>query len=240
MSRWLFLPDSVFRDLDTLSRLKDEDIRSLAEVLDSDKLDNMYSVYVDMAERLKVSDQEAASLYSFWDYIQREKQENGKSASDVVDAIIGFLSSESAAADEQKKTDRQRIADRIRERREAVESLFGDFPRREQARKAHELETGPLPHISSLKAYCDLRPVFDQSGNEITAWSPIITLRVAIHDTLDDHKEFFVQLSERNISMLEDELGRLRRKLDAMKSQAPYSSAVTAHNKDKRRRIRGG
>jgi hypothetical protein len=220
MGRWLFLPNSVLSDLETIARLPVESIVNLRSAINFKKYEDKFAGYVKIAECIGVVDQDAASLYNFWDYVQRERAACQKSGSDVVDEFLAFLESAPRPVGRLEDAELRQIAENIRGKRQHIEDLFGEYPEREYATKAKSLEMGPLPHISNIKAYCDLRPVYDSTGATIVEYLPIVTLRVTTHDSLDEHRDILLQVPESDLAMFEEEFERLRLKLRVLKESA--------------------
>ena len=95
------------------------------------------------------------------------------------------------------------------------------MPNRVKAAKVRQLSSGPLPHLYSLKTYCDARPVFDSDGSQIESMVSIVTLSLVTHGGPNEHKEILVQLSQSDISAIRREFSRLNKKLKAMKARFP-------------------
>jgi len=221
MNRWLFLPNAAVKDLRFLSDLSDEVVENLKEALDSDTEAAPYALFLRIAQIVSVADQEAASFFYFWDYVQDQRKETRKSGADVINEFVSFLKSKPLGAEESKSEKLADIAKRIQDKREVLASLFGDLPNKEHAQKVKALETGPLPHFSGIRTFCDLRPVFDKAGLTILDFVPTIIVRLRTHGFPDEHKEVIVQLSENQLSSIEAELRRLRGKLDILRQRFP-------------------
>jgi hypothetical protein len=230
MGRWLFLPDSVEKDLEILSRSTVERINRVRALLDSDKGLREFAVYIRVAEILQISDEEAARLYAFWEYIQNERTENEKTGDDAVDEFASFLRGRIATGKKSvgsvgEEDSLKEILRQIEEKKVALSRLFQDCPNRDLAKKTSRLEAGPLPHLAGINSYCDIRPVYNKDGTEIVEHLVMITLRLATHDRrLDENKDVLINLNERDLDRIETELLRIRNKLEVLKKSLPSRS----------------
>jgi hypothetical protein len=223
MSRWLFLPDNVQKDLEILSRTSADCLGRLRALLDSEEGLRAFAVYLRVAETMAITDQEAARLYSFWEYVQQERAENDKSGGEAVDEFLSFLEGKFGLGKSQKDKDvRAQIASGIKQKRPALTRLFDECPNREFAKKTSLLESGPLPHLANIKTFCDVRPIYDKDGTAIVDHVALITLRLGIHSGhLDENKEVLINLREPDVERIEKELERLRTKLAVLKKSLP-------------------
>jgi hypothetical protein len=224
MSRWLFLPNSVIPDLELLAKLSTEQVEKLRDILESSGGAARYTLFLRIAEVLSIPDQDAASLYSFWDYVQDERIDNQKTGPDAVSEFAAFLKSNPLGEGTSKAGGLSQIAKQLLEKRLPLGRLFGDLPNRERANKIQSLGSGPLPHLANVRTYCDLRPIYDKTATTITDFVASITLRIRTHAVIgstEDYKEMFVQMSEDQVAILEAEIQRLRRKLDGLRKRFP-------------------
>ena len=223
MGRWLFLPDTVQEDIEVLARASVERLGKLRALLDSERTVRAFEVYLRVGEILGISDQQAAGLFAFWDYVQRERVENEKTGSDAFAEVVTFL--EGKAASRTSPEDKESLGQTLREikqKKAALTALLGECPKRELARKSAMLGSGPLPHFANVKTFCDIRPVYNKSGTEIVDQVALITLRLGTHsDRLEDFKEILINLRERDVDRIEGELKRLRKKLAVLKKLPP-------------------
>ena len=196
MSRWLFLPDSVQKDFEILSQLLAERLGRLRALLDSEEGLGPFDLYLPVAEILDISDQEAAGLYSFWEYVQQEAPINGKTGAEAVTEFLAFLERKIASGKSPKHKDVfVHIAHGIKEQRPALTRLFEECPSRDFAKKASLLQSGPLPHLSGIKTFCDVRPIYNKDGTAIVDHIAPITLRLGTHTSdLDESKEVLINL----------------------------------------------
>ena len=219
MSRWLFLPNSVLPNLELLAGLSAEQIDSLRGILDERPKPSRYVLYVKIAEALRVSDQDAASLYSFWDFARDEREEHRKTGADIVNEFVAFLESQSSRsnasgpAPSKTKGNKNALVDKLQANRFALAALFGELPSRDESDKIESLQSGPLPHMTDFRTFCDLRPVFDKTGNEIIDFVPSIMLRIRSHSNVNIYSEIFLQLTQDQVGTLESQIRRVRKKL---------------------------
>jgi hypothetical protein len=223
MGRWLFLPDTVQKDLDILSRSSRECLGGLQSLLDSEEGLRAFAVYLRVAEILGISDQEAAGLYSFWEYVQQERVENEKTGGETIDEFLSFLEGKITSGKSQKDKDvPAHIASLIKQKKSVLAKLFEDCPNREFAKKTSLLESGPLPHLANIRTFCDIRPIYNKDGTAIIDHVALITLRLGTHSGhLDENKEVLINLRELDVDRIERELKRLRQKLEVLKKSSP-------------------
>lgn len=237
MNRWLFLPNGAIQDLRALSDLSDEAVEQLQQALELESGPNSRSTFLRIGEIVSLADQDAASFYYFWDYVQEQRKENHRSAADAISEFVAFLRSKPLGAEQSKEQKLADIAKRIWEKRLILAKLFGDFPRRELAEKVKSLELGPLPHLTGIRTFCDVRPVFDKAGVRISNFLPTLVLRIRAHGFPDEHKEMIVQLTEKQLSGIESEFQRLRRKLNALRERFP--ELLPEQTKKRKSKIKG-
>jgi hypothetical protein len=223
MNRWLFLPESAVGDLELLSSLDDARIAALIEAFDSDDRQDKYELALQLGQILDVTDQTAAEFLTFWEYVQREQRTSRKSADEVIREIIAFLTSRP----DSKST---ALARTIASKSDLLLRVFGDFPRRDLARRIQRFETGPLPHVHSVESVCDIRPVFERGSEHVSRLIPLITMRIGYHDACDEHRELILQLTEEGLRVFEEDLARIRRRLEVVRASIANFSASEAIN----------
>src|SRR5437879_1285484 len=91
MAHWLFLPDDAMEDLATLAELPPEKVAKLREFLDSSDFQLRYQFFVKAADLLGVSDESAAKLCTFINYVQTQRAKNDQSGASVLDELEFFL-----------------------------------------------------------------------------------------------------------------------------------------------------
>ncbi len=222
LSHWLFLPDEAMDDLEVLSGLSSEQISRLRDILDSSEFRPRSELFLKVANLLKITDEAAAKVCTFVNYVQKQRAKYKKSA----ELVQGELERFTKKALETKRGDQaKKIIERIRDKKELLVQLFSNFPLFDFSTKLRGLETGPLPHLSSFRAYCDLRPVYNADANEIVSSFPIITLCLVTHSSgTDESKEILVQLTESDLDDFREQFDRLNKKLAKLKS--PDSSLL--------------
>src|SRR5207302_571418 len=165
MSHWLFLPNDAVDDLETLAGLASQRIEQLREFLDSGEFRPRYSFYVRAADLLGISDESAAKLCTFIEYVQRQRTRNGKAGPTVPDELEHFLNA--LREDRNLGSRTGKLLKFVREHRADMAKLFSDLSEHDYSSKVRELEAGPLPHLKSFRAYCDLRPVYNAAADQI-------------------------------------------------------------------------
>jgi hypothetical protein len=218
MSHWLFLPDDALDDLVTLAGIPSGKLAQLRDIIDSNEFELRYASFVKVADLLGVSDESAARLCSFINYLNRQRGKNKKSGKDVVGELERFLGrgKNAKGQEEQAKKALRYISDN----REQLANLFSALPEYEHSEKVRSLERGPVPHLHGFKAYCDLRPVYDAGADRIVSCFPVITLCLRTHSTVaGETKEVLVQLTEGDIQEFREEFSRLDKKLARLRQQ---------------------
>src|SRR5437588_819328 len=119
MAHWLFLPNDAIKDLETLASLPQEKVLAFKEFLDSRDFRQKYSVYVKAADLLSIADEAAASLCGFTNYVQRQRENDEKPGSAVVDELEHFLKK---TEDREGKSKRERLLSYVRGNKETLSS----------------------------------------------------------------------------------------------------------------------
>src|SRR6266849_597855 len=193
MAHWLFLPNDAIDDLEVLAKLSGEEVARLREFLDSAEFRPRYNFYVKVAELLGISDESAAKLCSFVNYVQTQRTRNKQTGAAVPDEFERFL--QNSLEDKDRGSRSERLLRFIRDNRDALTRLFSALPEFDFSTKVRGLEIGPLPHLQNFRAFCDLRPVFDTGADEIVSCFPVITLCLVTHSAeSDETKDVLVQL----------------------------------------------
>jgi hypothetical protein len=223
MAHWLFLPNDVMEDLAALTSFEPRKLAALRTVLDSADFQLRYSSFVKVADLLGVSDEAAARVCTFLDYLRSQRVRNKRQAQEVIEELQRFLKRKAEEPDYAKTaTQASRF---LAENQAEFVNLFADAPEYEHGEKVRGLEGGPLPHLDGFKAYCDLRPVYDASADKLVSCFPVITLRLLTHSTLSHtSKEILVQLTEGDIGDIKAEFDRLEKKLAKLKEE--FSTAI--------------
>jgi hypothetical protein len=229
MNRWLFLPNDVIRDLRVLSNLSVENLKILSKIVGSSNRKRGYKLYLHIAGILSITDECAASLYSFCNYVQNERSANKKSSEDVIREIEFFLKTRGSGREADKDDTNTEVLRRLLTKKESLLELFGEFPSRSRSQKIRSLAGGPLPHLHSLRTFCDVRPVYNSDGNSIENLITIITLNMVTHSSVSNKKsEIFVHLSNEDVRRMRKELIRVTKKLKTLINKFPE---VQQHNK---------
>ena len=218
MDHWLFLPDDVAGDLATLAEIPSAKIDALRTLMDSGEYRPRTKSFVKVASLLSVSDETAAKLCTFIDYVQRQRETNNETGLAVVEELARFLTT--AAKEKELADDAGRLLAYVKENSQSLARLFSELPGYVHAEKVRDLEEGPVPHLRGFRAYCDLRPVFDAGANEILSMFPVITLSLSTHtaDT-DTTREVLIQLTEADLVDFRNQFNRLEKKLAKLKSR---------------------
>src|SRR5262249_15555557 len=126
MPHWLFLPDDALNDLEVLTALSPEKLQVLRKFLDSSAFQLRYSVFVKVAELLGITDEAAAKLCTFINYVQTQRTRNDRPGSAVPDEFEYFL--QKAATDDVERATAKRAFAQVREKRELIAKLFSELP----------------------------------------------------------------------------------------------------------------
>lgn len=216
MAHWLFLPDEAMEDLDALAGLTSDKLLRLRDFLDSSEYRSKYSFFVKVADLLGISDESAARICTFVNYIQKQRIKSAKSGASVPEEIEVFLHRK--AEDKKHGSKVERLLRFAKDNRELLVKLFSDLPEHDLSEKVRGLQSGPVPHLANFRAYCDLRPVYDAEADEIVSAFPVITLWISTHSaSSDETKEILVQLTEANLEDFDKQFARLRKKLARLK-----------------------
>jgi hypothetical protein len=220
MAHWLFLPDDVMSDLETLASLPPEKIDTLRHLLDSSEYQPKRKSFVKVAEALGISDESAAKLCIFLDYVQRQRASNKEEGVAVLSELTSFV--RSASEDRETRDAASRIAAFLEANRDRLGMLFSELPSYVHFDKVRDLESGPLPHLGSFRAYCDLRPVYDADADEILGCFPVITLSMLTHCVESgEMREVLVQMTEADLAEFRKQFKRLDKKLAKLKARFP-------------------
>jgi len=216
LSHWLFLPDEAMDDLEILSGLSSEQISRLRDILDSSEFRPKHDLFLKVASLLNITDEAGAKVCTFINYVQSQRVKYKKK----VEAVLPELDRFAKNALETKRGDQaRRTMERLRDKKELFTQLFSEFAAFDFSQKLRGLETGPLTHLHSFRAYCDLRPVYDAGANKIVSGFPIITLCLVTHSSgTDESKEILVQLTESDLDDFREQFDRLNKKLAILKA----------------------
>jgi len=171
-----------------------------------------------------MSDESAARICTFINYIQKQRVKSAKSGTSVTDELESFLHRK--VEDTKHGSKVERLLKFIRDNKDLLGSLLSNLPAYDFSEKVRGLQSGPVPHLSNFRAYCDLRPVYDAEADEILSAFPIITLCLTTRSAASDEtKEILVQLTEADLEEFDKQFARLRKKLSRLK--ASESSLVS-------------
>jgi hypothetical protein len=222
VGHWLFLPDDALDDLETLAKLSSQQTDRLGSLLDSSEVRPKYDFFVKVATLLGVGDETAAKLCTFISYVQRQREKHNKTGEAVLHELDRFLKN---AVEGKQGEQARRIIDILWEKNPQLTKLFSELPTYDFSQKVQGLETGPLPHLKSFRAFCDLRPVYDAKADAIIKSFPVITLCLVTHSSgTDESKEVLVQLTETDLDDFSEQFARLRKKLDKLKMSNPLGT----------------
>jgi hypothetical protein len=226
MAHWLYLPDDAVEDLMILANLKVEQAESLREHFDANDFVPRSSYYTKVADLVNISDDAASGLCSFVNSVRTQRSRQNRDAASVPDELIGFL--QRIPKDKGSGETIRQLTDYVAEQRDFLVSLFSEPPGRDHSDKVRDLESGPLPHVHSIRTFCDIRPVYDAEATEIVAYLPMITLSMVIHKTWsDEFEEVAVLLSDSDIDDLRETLERLDKKLAILKKRHQLTDPKT-------------
>jgi hypothetical protein len=226
MAHWLYLPDDAVEDLTILASLSPEQAESLREHFDANEFVPRSSYYTNVADLVNISDDAASGLCSFINSVRTQRSRQNRDAATVPDELLGFL--QRIPKDKGSKDTIGQLADYVEKQRSFLVSLFSEPPGRGHSDKVRDLESGPLPHVHSIRTFCDIRPVYDDEASEIVAYLPMVTLSMVIHKTwCDEFEEVAVLLSDSDIDDLRETLDRLDKKLTILKKRHQLTDPKT-------------
>lgn len=218
MAHWLFLPDDAIEDLTILEKLSSERIETLRRYLDSNEFRPQYSFFVKVAELLGITDESAAKLCTFINHVHTQRRRQERDAESVPTELESFLKRAETAGKSLEVL--KRLAAYVKANRNLIIKLFSDLHERAFSGKVQMLETGPLPHLHSVRTFCDVRPVYDEQANKIVANLPILTLRLVTHCTAtDEYDQVVIQLTEANLQEFRKAFERIDKKLALLKAE---------------------
>lgn len=224
MPHWLFLPDDAVEDLTVLASLSPELLTALRDYLDSNEFRPRYTFFVKVAELLNISDEAAAKLCTFINYVQGQRERQKKEGGAVLTEFEHFLAR--AAKEEGPSGEASKTLDKVKGKRSLLIRLFSDLPKYDFSEKVRGLETGPVPHLHGFRTFCDLRPVYNSAANQIVEYLPVITLWLVTHAAATDkYEEIVVQLAEPDVADLKEQIDRLDKKLALLRERHSLPAA---------------
>lgn len=213
VARHLILPKSAFKDVKSLIRLEEENLRALGDLFGTAASLTPHSPEFirQVAERLGLDTPTAESIILVCQFLLTVVEE-GNPPPEILNDVREFLAQ--FASPEEKD-----VVSALDQKRQVLESLLTPKPERSRALKIQYLARGPHPTVDSFRTVCELRPVFEgPDGREtIVGYVPTILLEVKLSDT--EGKAVLLQLTPETLTSLKEVVKRTEEKLDVIRAR---------------------
>lgn len=210
MPRHLFLPKQSLKDVRTLLRLDEGQIRALEELLGTGESISPRSpdFVQNVSARLRIESDAAASVALVGQFLLTVVEE-GHPPDEIIDDVRHFI--------EQFPEERALLTS-IEAKRKLLASMLTPKPERARALKIRYLQS-IHPTVESFRSVCELRPVFERKDNEeqIVGYVPTVLLEVKQADAEGDESQIVLNLSPATLQSLAKVVKRAEEKLTAIR-----------------------
>jgi hypothetical protein len=213
--RRLTLPSAAFQDVQSLLRLDEEKLRTLADLFGTSASINPHTpdFIRKVTERLQLDTPTVESIVLVCQFLLTVV-EQGNPPQDILNDVREFVAQHASADEEDivSALDRNRIF---------LESLLTPKPARSKALKVQYLAHGLHPTVDSFRTVCELRPVFEcpEEQETIVGYVPTIILEVKASDMEGDEQRFLLHLTPDKLKSLKETVARTEEKLAAIRAR---------------------
>jgi hypothetical protein len=202
-----FLYDEGEPKIEDLLKLSSEQVLRIVAYVDEHGFSGSPQELLDLAGGLGISYEKTADLVQYCGYLQAERARLGLDLDGLIAEFDVYLERSGLRPEEGAK---------LTELSEPLKRLFADRPRVALRDKVASVTAGVVPQGIDFRSICDLRPIFDEKRETILEYAIVALVRVLLKSETLENSTVFFQIDSQGVGKLEEFLGRLRKKMDAL------------------------
>ncbi|MEA3293967.1 MAG: hypothetical protein U9P81_03180 [Euryarchaeota archaeon] len=205
MERSLYIPNETLPDITKFLHLNQEHIEKLLDVLIDSENKTIIDILLAIVNEIKVSDDEAASIFSSYKYILLVLEENKLKFSQLIPEITYIL-------DNSKIQDYEEIIANVVANSEKFSDLFSAKSMESRYAKKRFLSSEIYNSVFNINSVCDIRPLFDEEKNEILELLNSVHIEFTVQDSADNIKIIPLSFDEETFDNLVSEIENIKKK----------------------------
>jgi hypothetical protein len=204
---FMFISSDMWDDFERLVRLTAEKLESLAKLFDSDYcLKPRLERSMILATELGVSGELGFSLNQLCQFLSSEREKYGLQADEFFKQLSDTL-----------PVEKEELRALILQKRLHLWKLFGPKPGEEYWKKRSDLGKGLVKTLSSIRAFCDVRPVFDLQRSTVREYLLVTILGIDVEDEKGNEDRYVFQLDSDGLLKLKEAISLIDKKLEVIK-----------------------
>lgn len=205
MKRVLYIPSEAVAEISKLLSLNGEDIENLRKILIDPNNDTVLEIYLDIINKINVSDDEAASIFKVYKYILLILEERELDFSQIVPEIKYIL-------ERSKIENYNQIIQNIDINSQILSKLFSAQSSESEHVKKKFLSSEIFNSVVNINSICDIRPVFNTERTEIAEFFKSISMEFTVKDSIDDLKVIPLSFDDEAFDDLLSEIKKIQQK----------------------------
>ena len=205
MKRVLYIPKDAIPDIVKLISFNNDEIENFRNILIDKKNKTILDMYIDIMNKMSVSDDDAAAIFSAYKYILLVLEERDLVFTEIIPEINLILETSSIQ-------DYNEIIHNLNINSENFENLFLARSTESEHAKRKFLSSELYNTVVDIHSICDIRPVFNEKRTKINEILNSVYIEFTVKDSLDNYKIIPLSLDEEALDDLISEIEKIKQK----------------------------
>lgn len=205
MKRILYIPKDAIPDIVKLISFNEDEIESFRNILIDKKNKTVLDMYIDIMNKMSVSDDDAASIFSVYKYILLILEERDLDFTKIIPEIKYILKTSSIQ-------DCDKIIHNLNINSENFKNLFLARSTESEHAKRKFLSSELYNSVVDIHSICDIRPIFNEKRTKINEILDSVYLEFTVKDSLDNYKIIPLSLDVEALDDLISEIKKIKQK----------------------------
>lgn len=205
MKRTLYTPKDAIPDIVKLISFNEDEIENFRNILIDKKNKTVLDMYIDIMNKMSVSDDDASSIFSAYNYILLVLEEKDLDFTEIIPEIKYILETSSIQ-------DYDEIIHNLNINSENFKNLFLARSTESEHAKRKFLSSELFNSVVDIHSICDIRPIFNEKRTEIKEILYSVYLEFTVKDSLDNYKIIPLSLDEEALDELISEIKKIKHK----------------------------
>jgi len=205
MKRTLYTPKDVIPEIVKFISFNEDEIENFRNILIDKRNKTVHDMYIDIMNKMSISDDDASSVFSAYNYILFVLEEKDLDFTEIIPEIKYILETSSIQ-------DYDEIIHNLNNNSENFKNLFLARSTESEHVKRKFLSSELFNSVVDIHSICDIRPIFNEKRTEIKEILDSVYLEFTVKDSLDNYKIIPLSLDEEALDELISEIKKIKQK----------------------------
>ena len=205
MKRTLYTPKDAILEIVKLISFNEDEIENFRNILIDKKNKTVHDMYIDIMNKMSISDDDASSVFSAYNYILFVLEDKDLDFTEIIPEIKYILETSSIQ-------DYDEIIHNLINNSENFKNLFLARCTESEHVKRKFLSSELFNSVVDIHSVCDIRPIFNEKRTEIKEMFDSVYLEFTVKDSLDNYKIIPLSLDEEALNELISEIKKIKQK----------------------------